>query len=80
MTTAIKILRETSCPILFSKMNQPRLSVYLLIPKDFDAQLEAYLLVDSVRRDRVETTVNLGNLRYLSEQVMIKGEWVEWDC
>ena len=79
MTTAIKILRETSCPILFSKMNWPRLSDYLLIPKDFDAQLEAYLLADSVRRDRVETTVNLGNLRYQSEQVMIKGEWVERD-
>ena len=79
MTTAIKILRETSCLILFSKMNQPRLSDYLLIPKDFDAQLEAYLLVNSVRRDRVETTVNLGNLSYQSEQVMIKGEWVERD-
>ena len=60
-------------------MNQPRLSDYLLIPKDFDTQLEAYLLVDSVRRDRVETTVNLGNLHYQSEQVMIKGEWVEQD-
>ena len=60
-------------------MNQLRLSDYLLIPKDFDAQLEAYLLADSVRRDRVETTVNLGNLCYQSEQVMIEGEWVERD-
>ena len=60
-------------------MNQPRLSDYLLIPKDFDAQLEAYSLADSVRRDRVETTVNWGNLHYQSEQVMIEGEWVERD-
>ena len=60
-------------------MDQPRLSDYLLIPKDFYAQLEAYLLADSVRRDRVETTVNLANLCYQSEQVMIEGEWVEND-
>ena len=79
MTTVNQILRETLCSIIYSKMNQPRLSDYLLIPKDFDAQLEAYLLVDSARRDRVENTRNLGNLHYQSEQVMIKGEWVERD-
>ena len=42
MTTVNQILRETLCSIIYSKMNQPRLSDYLLIPKDFDAQLEAY--------------------------------------
>ena len=32
----------------------------MCVSRDFDAQLEAYLLTDSKRRDQVETKVNLG--------------------
>ena len=41
-------------------MNPKRLSEYMCVSRDFDAQLEAYLLTDSEKRDRSESKVNLG--------------------
>ena len=34
----------------------------MCVSRNFDAQLEAYLLTDSERRDWVETKVNLGSV------------------
>ena len=48
-----------------------------MIPRDFDAQLEAYLLSDSQRREWAETTLSLGNIHYHEAKVMIGGKWVE---
>ena len=53
------------------------LSRYLKVPKDFDAQLEAYLLKDSERRERAETTISIGDIQYHETKVKIQGEWVE---
>ena len=53
------------------------LSRYLKVPKDFDAQLEAYLLKDSERRERAETTISIGDIQYHEAKVKIQGEWVE---
>ena len=53
------------------------LSRYLKVPKDFDFQLEAYLLKDSERRERVETTISIGDIQYHEAKVKIQGEWVE---
>ena len=43
-----------------SNMDPRRLHKYL--PRNFDAQLEAYLLADSEQRDRSETKVDLGSV------------------
>ena len=48
-----------------------------MIPRDFDAQLEVYLLADSQRQEWAETTLSLGNIHYHEEKVMVKGKWVE---
>ena len=40
-------------------MNCKRLREYIWVSRDFNAQLEAYLLTDSKRRDWSETKVNL---------------------
>ena len=58
-------------------MSQQRLTRYLKVSKDFDAQLEAYLLKDSERRERVETTISTGDIQYHEAKVKIQGEWVE---
>ena len=54
-----------------SNMNPRRLHEYL--PRNFDAQLEAYLLTDSERRDWSETKVNLG-LIYTSGSKVIPSD------
>ena len=53
------------------------LTRYLKVPKDFNAQLEAYLLKDSERRERVETTISIGDIQYYEAKVKIQGKWVE---
>ena len=53
------------------------LTKYLKVSKDFDAQLEAYLLKDSERRERAETTGSMGDIQYHESKVKIHGEWVE---
>ena len=67
-----------SFPLIFTvEMSCRGLSGYLMIPRDFDAQLEAYLLSDWQRRERAETTLSLGNIHYHEAKVMIEGKWVE---
>ena len=58
-------------------MSRWGLSRYLKVPKDFDAQLKAYLLKDSERRERAETTISIGDIQYHEFKVKIQGEWVE---
>ena len=53
------------------------LTRYLKVPKHFDAQLEVYLLKDSKRRERAETTISIGDIQYHEAKVKIQGEWVE---
>ena len=48
-----------------------------MIPRDSDAQLEAYLLADSQKWEWAETTLSLGNIHHHEEMVMVKGKWVE---
>ena len=43
----------------------------MCVSRDFDTQLEAYLLTDSKRRDQAETKVNLGSVIYTSGPKMI---------
>ena len=50
-----------------------------MIPKDFDTQLEAYLLLDSQRWELAETTLSLGEIHYHEEKVMIGGKEIEWE-
>ena len=50
-------------------MSQWGLTKYLKVSKDFDAQLEAYLLKDSERRERAETTVSMGDIQYHEAKV-----------
>ena len=60
-------------------MNPWRLRDYLVVLRDFDAQLEAYLLADSQRQERAETTLSLGKIHYQNSRVMIDGKQVERD-
>ena len=53
------------------------LTKYLKVSKDFDAQLEAYLLKDSERRERAETTVSMGDIQYHEAKVLVEGNEVE---
>ena len=48
-----------------------------MISRHFDAQLEAYLLSDSKRRDRVDSTLTQGEIQYQEAKVIIRGEEVE---
>ena len=58
-------------------MSHQGLRGHLMIPKDFDTQLEVYLLSDSQRREQAETTLSLGEIHYYEKKVMIKGKEVE---
>ena len=51
-----------------------------MIPRHFDAQLEAYLLSDSWRRERVDTALNRGEIQYHEAKVLVEGkeEEQEW--
>ena len=49
----------------------------LIIPRHSDAQLEAYLLLDLWRQERVDTTLNRGEIQYHEAMVMIEGKEVE---
>ena len=62
-------------------MSTKHLSEYLWVSKYFDAQLESYLLEDSRRRERAETTISLGQICSDGQKVMpygelIKGGWL----
>ena len=51
------------------------------MPRNFDAQLEAYLLADSERRDRSETKVDLGSVytsrsKVIPSDVYLKKSWL----
>ena len=58
-------------------MSQWGLTNYLKVSRDFDAQMEAYLLKDSERRERAETTVSMGNVQYHEVKVLVDGREVE---
>ena len=49
----------------------------MLVSKYFDAQLELYLLEDSRRRKRAETTISLGRIRSDGPKVMPYGELIK---
>ena len=53
------------------------LTKYLKVSWDFNAQMKAYLLKDSERRERVETTVSMGNIQYHEAKVLVDGKEVE---
>ena len=48
-----------------------------MISRHFDARLEAYLLSDLKRRDRVDSTLTQGEIQYHKAKVIIRGEEVE---
>ena len=58
-------------------MSRWGLTKYLKVSKDFDAQMEAYLLKDSERRERAETTISMGNVQYHEVKVLVDGREVE---
>ena len=58
-------------------MSQQGLTKYLKVSRDFNAQMEAYLLKDSERRERVDTTVSIGNIQYHKVKVLVNGREVE---
>ena len=58
-------------------MSQWGLTKYLKVSKDFDAQMEAYLLKDSERRERAETTVGMANIQYHEVKVLVNRKEVE---
>ena len=62
-------------------MSRKQLSDYLCVSKDFDAQLQAYLLSDSKRRERAESKTDLGSIYTSRPKVMpyekhIKRGWL----
>ena len=69
-------------PIFFcSNMSQKQLSEYMCVSKDFDVQLEAYLLSDSKRREQAESKTDLGSIYTSGPKVMpyeehIKRGWL----
>ena len=58
-------------------MSRRGLTKYLKVSRNFDAQMEAYLLKDSERRERVETTVSMENVQYHEVKVLVSGKEVE---
>ena len=58
-------------------MSQQGLTKYLKVSRDFDAQMEAYLLKDSERRERAETTISMGSVQYHEAKVLVDGREVE---
>ena len=58
-------------------MSHQGLTICWMISRHFDAQLEEYLLSDSWRQDRVNTTLHRAEVQYHKAKVMIKGEEVE---
>ena len=58
-------------------MSHQGLVRHLMIPRNFDAQLEVYLLSDLWRLERVDTTLNRGEIQYHETKVMIEGKEVE---
>ena len=62
-------------------MSWKQLSEYMWVSKDFDAQLEAYLLSDSKRRKWAESKTDLGSIYTSRPKVMpyeehIKRGWL----
>ena len=62
-----------------SNMNPRRLREYL--PRNSDAQLEAYLLADSEWRDQSETKINLGSVytsgsKVIPSDVHLRKSWL----
>ena len=48
-----------------------------MMSRHFDAQLEAYLLSDSKRQDRVDSTLTKGEIQYHEAKVIIRAKEVE---
>ena len=62
-----------------SNMDHRRLLEYF--PRNFDAQLEAYLLADSERREWAETKVDLGSVytsrpKVMPDNMHLKKSWL----
>ena len=58
-------------------MSEKKLNMYLFVSKDFDAQLESYLLADFRWWERAESNMNLGTIYSDGPKVMPFGEHIK---